>query len=328
MSRKYVVLMVSVFMGLIWSCDVSEADNTASIEASLMRSIAADDSTYGIDGMEDIEDDDFALEWVTEASPAGSSIVTESLRDSNYVWRFSRRNMSETREVIIEVEDDSSALALITYHITGTFHIRQFQRVWTNRDHFERGDSVRFSEKPIDMTSNRRVAYRKRHNAAGEEEWLPVAMTHAYSQSGNSVDIEAMEWVTEDSVRVMTDFASVLYDRRRPLLLSLAGTNRINILVSNNVPGASERLTSRLGYHPRMDGPGLRNHLRLNYVETNDIGYKIYSTRIMPPSYPQRHFKGFVEVMDHRTLFDHDYAFYSVATLGFVYTARYQVSPE
>ena len=277
--------------------------------------------------MEDIEDDDFTLGKTVGTTQSGSSFQIESLRDSNYVWRFSRRNMDRTREITIEVEDDSSAIALITHHITGTFHVRQFERVWTSADTWERGDSVRFSEKPIDMTANRRVAFKKRMDDAGEEHWKAVAMTLVYSQSSNALAIASMEWEAEDSVLVLSDFDTVFYDRRTPLLMSFLGTNRINVLVDNDVPADAEMVMSRLGYHPRLNGPELRNRVRLNYVETTDLGEKVYSKRIFPAVFPQRHFKGFVEVIDHRTLFDHDYEIYASATLGFVYTARQHVRP-
>ncbi|NQV29589.1 MAG: hypothetical protein HQ508_01760 [Candidatus Marinimicrobia bacterium] len=327
MSKILVLLTVLLPLSLFWGCDVNENNQTAAIEESLLKIIAADDSTYGIDGMEDIEDDDFALGKASEWSRVVSLYQIESLRDSNYVWRFGRRDMSRTREITIEVEDDSSALALITHTITGTFHVRQFERVWTDAETWERGDSVRFSEKPIEMTSNRRVAFRKRMDTAGEERWQAVAMTLVYGQSGEAVTINSMEWVAEDSVLVLSDFDSVLYDRRTPLLMSFLGTNRINVLVDNNVPGDAEMVMSRLGYHPRLNGAELRNRVHFNYVETNDSGEKIYSKRIFPAVFPQRHFKGFIEVIDHRTLFDHDYALYSSATLGFVYTARQHVRP-
>lgn len=327
MKRYSLILISAIILGLIISCGVSETDQSTDIEAAIMRVIAADDSTYGLEGMDNIEDEDYKLgkSLVGTQTTVVPSVLT--LRDSNYVWRFGRSGMQKDREITVEVEDDSSAVALISHHITGTFHVKQFERVWITDDEWERGDSVRFSEKPIDMTANRSVAFRKRLDREGEERWFPVAMTLLSGHSRENLDIEALEWVAEDSTLILTDFETTLYNRNHPLLLSQMGINHMNVVLSNDVEGAAEKVTGRLGYHPRFSDPDSRSRFHFHYVETLDTGDKVYTQRIIPNRLHRRHFKGFVEVLDYRTLFDHDYVNYSAATVGFIYTTRERVRP-
>ncbi len=324
--KKYMLIILSVVtLGLITSCDVTETDQATDIEDAIMKVIAADDSTYGVDGMGDVQDEDYSLgkSLVGDQSTTLSSILT--FRDSNYVWRFARTDMQKEREITVEVEDDSSAIALISHHITGIFHIKQFDRIWTSEDVWELGDSVRFSQKPIDMTANRRVAFRKRMNDAGEERWIPTSMTLLSGHSGETLDIEALEWVAEDSTLVLTNFDTEFYNRRHPLLLSQMGVNHMNVVLSNDVEGEAEKVRGRFGYHPHYSAPDSRSRFHFNYVETLDTGDKVYTQRIVPNRHHRRHFKGFVEVIDFRTLFDHDYVEYSSVTLGFIYTTREHV---
>jgi len=326
--KKYVFIILSVvILGFILSCDVAETDQTAAIEAAIMGAIAADDSTYGIDGMGNIEEEDYTLGKLTEGVQSATLPAILTFRDSNYVWRFGRTGMQAEREITIEVEDDSSAQALISHHITGLFHVRQFLKVWIDEHTWVRGDSVRFSEKPIDMTAHRRVAFRKRLGADGEERWIPTAMTLVSGQSGATLGIESVEWVAEDSVLVLSDFDTVFYNRFNPLVFSFLGQNRLNVQVSNDVPDEMEIVTGRFGFNPRVDNPDMRVRIHMQYMGTSDTGEKVYSRRIMTPMFPRRHFKGFIEVLDYRTLFDHEYETYSSATLGFIYTTRDRVRP-
>jgi len=328
MKFKLLLLLSVVTLGLIVSCDVAENNQTTDIEDAIMKVISADDSTYGIEGLGNIEDEDYSLGKALEGTQVAIEPSVLSLRDSNYVWRFGRSGMEAEREITIEVEDDSSALALISHHITGIFHIRQFERVWTAVDTWEMGDSVRFSQKAINMTTHRRVAFKKRLNAAGLEQWKPIAMTLLTGHSGESLDIEALEWVAEDSTLILTDFDTVLYDRRHPLLLSRVGVNQVNVVLSNNdLEDEAEMVTGRLGYHPQLNGPDSRSRFLFHYVETLGTGDKVYSQRIIPVRVYPRNFKGFVEAIDYRTLFDHDYPDYTSATLGFIYTTREHVRP-
>jgi len=326
--KKYMLITLPVLtLGLLTSCDVVETNQTTDIEAAIMRVIAADDSTYGVEGMGDIEDEDFALGKSPEGEQTLSTVSNLAFRDSNYVWRFGRRGMETEREVTVEVEADSSAVALISHHITGTFHVRQFERVWNDEDAWERGDSVQFSQKPIDMTTHRRVAFRKRLNVSGEERWKPIAMTLLSGHSGEALDIEALEWVAEDSTLMLNNFDSVFYHRNHPLVLSQRGINHMNVVVSNDVEGGAEKVVGRLGYNPRLGNPDARSQFHFQYVETLDNGDKVYASRIVPNRLHRRHFKGYVEVIDYRTLFDHGYVEYSSATLGFIYTTRERVRP-
>jgi hypothetical protein len=326
--KKYLIIPISLLLlGIILSCGVSESDNEViDIESAILKVIAADDSTYGIEGLGDIDDEDYSLGKALD-SDQSAVLPSISVRDSNFVWRFARRDMDVERVVTVEVEDDSSALALISHHITGTFFVKQFARVWTSLDTWERGDSIRFSEKPIDMTATRRVAFRKRLDDAGEAHWKPVAMTLLSGHSGESLDIEALEWVAEDSTLVLTDFGNVFYSRRNPLLLSQMGVNHMNVIVSNDVEGEGEMVKGRFGYHPRFSNPDSRSRFHFHYTETLDTGDKVYTQRIVPNRLHRRHFKGFVEVIDYRTLFDHDYEDYSSATVGFIYTTRERIRP-
>ena len=327
MKKYQIIVLFALVLGMFVSCDVAESDTNTAIEDAIMKVIAADDSTYGIEGMGDIEEEDYSLGKALVGDPSTELISIMAVGDSNYVWRFGRRGMNVERIVAVEVEDDSSALALITHAVTGTFHVRQFERVWTGETEWERGDSIRFSEKPIQMTSTRRVAFRKRLNNAGEEHWQPVAMTLLSGHSGDVLDIEALEWVAEDSTLVLTDFGTVFYGRNNPLLLSQLGINRMNVVLSNDVEGQGELVTGRLGYHPRLSTPDSRSRFQFHYAETLDTGDKVYTQRILPNRLHRRHFKGFLEVIDFRTLFDHDYETYTSATLGFIYTTRESVRP-
>jgi len=324
--RKLFVLAL-ITMGFLVSCEIAETDTNTDVEDAIMRAIAADDSTYGLDGLGDIDEEYYSLgKAVSEAQLSLEAIELTSL-DSNYVWSFGRRGMEVEREVIVEVENDSAAQALISHHMTGTFIVRQFDRVWTGERTWDRGDSVRFSEKPIDMTTHRRVAFRKRVNDAGEEQWIPTAMTLLSGRAGSTLDIEALEWIAEDSTMVLSDFDTEYYSRRQPLVLSRSGVNQVNIIVSNDVEGEAEQVIGRLGYNPRMSRPDARSRFHSYYTETLENGDKVYVQRVAPIRQHHRHFKGFVEAIDYRTLFDHDYVEYASATLGFIYTTRERVRP-
>ncbi len=327
MHKSWIVVLATLTLGGLWSCEVSETDPNTATEDAIMRLIAADDSTYAIDGLEDVSDDGYSLDKTSDLSEADMMAMTEVLIDSNYIWRFGRSDMNSEREVTIEVDNDSAAVALISYHITGIFHARQFERTWTTDSTWLIGDSVQFSEKAIDMLVDRRVAFRKRSLIDGEEHWIATAMTLAYGSSGDVLGIQSLDWVAEDSIRVLDKFETTFYDRGEPLTFAMMGLNQLKVVVSNEAAGEAEAVIGRFGFNPRLSGPDLRNRIPFQYVETLDSGDKVY-TRLIPPVYrPLRHFKGFVEVLDFRTLFDHDYMTYSAATVGFVYMMRQHVRP-
>jgi len=327
MQKRAIVMVFLITLALLWSCGVNETDQNAQIEADILSLIAADDSSYSIEGLDDIEDDDLALGKSSPAVETEMILTTDAVLDSSYVWRFGRSAMHTEREITVEVENDSAAVALISHHITGIFHARQFNRVWTSPTAWERGDSVRFSEKPIDMTINRRVAFRNRTLPNGNQRWQATAMTLAYGSSGNALDIQSLEWVAEDSVRVLDDFENVFYVRGDPLSFAMSGVNQINVVLSNDVPDEAEAVIARLGFNPRVHGPDLRNRIHFQYVETLDSGDKVYSRSVPAVQYPHRFFKGFIEVLDQRTLYDHDYLNYDAATLGFIYMMRRHIRP-
>ncbi len=325
---KFTLLIIIVLtLGIFISCELSENDETISIEANIKRIIATDAGTYSIDGMEDTELEDFVLNKALVPTESSAASYSTMILDSNSVWRFGRRNMNKDREIIVEVETDSSATALITHHITGTFHVREFERVWLDDGSWERGDSVRFSEKPIDMNVNRHVNFRKRTNAAGEERWIPTSMTMAYGSSGEALDIQSLEWVAGDSVKLVTDFETNYYDRRHPLHFMMRRVNQLKVNVSNAVAGNAETVTGRFGLNQRPADADSRNRVKLQYRETLDTGEKVYGRHIPGVNRPQRHFKASLEALDQRTLYDHDYNLYSSSTLGFVYTLRRPARP-
>jgi hypothetical protein len=327
MKKQGFIILLALAVTIMWSCSVSEPDQNSEIEDAILSLIAADDSTYGIEGMDDVEDDDLSLGKSVSAPETEQYLTVETALDSSYIWRFGRSDMQTEREITVEVESDSSAVALISHHVTGIFHVRQFERVWTSSTTWERGDSVRFSEKTIDMTINRRVAFRKRTLPDGSERWLATAMTLAYGSSGDALDIQSLEWIAEDSVRVLDAFETTFYSRGEPLSLSIMGANQMNVIVSNDVADEAEAVIARLGFNPRVHDPNLRNRIHLQYVETLDSGDKVYSRSVPASQHPLRYFKGFIEVMDMRTLFDHDFTTYQSATLGFIYTMRRHVHP-
>lgn len=319
-------LPLLMLMGLI-ACEESDSNMELDAEDAILKLIADDDSTYGIDGMENVENEDFTLGKSLMSAASNLTHHMPAMRDSNFVWRFGRTGMNVERDVLVEVEDDTSAIALITHHITGTFHVKQFERFWLDTETWERGDSIRFSEKPIDMTAHRRVSFKKRISPLGGERWKPIAMTLQTGTSGSALEIETLEWVAEDSTVILSDFENVFYSRRDPLLLSQLGANHMNIMVSNDVTGEAEFVKGRFGYHPRMGRPDARSRFYFQYVETMENGDKRYTKDIAPVRHHRRHFKGFIDVLDFRTLFDHDYLEYSSATIGFVYTTRQRVQP-
>ena len=323
-SMKHTIpaIITVLALVLVWSCDISETDSNAEVESSILSLITADDSSFGIDGMEDMEDEEYVMAKAAPEAMEETSLYPALLRDSTSIWRYSRRNMSQEREVTVEVETDSSAVALITHHITGTFHVRQFERVWTSDSTWERGDSIRFSQKAIDMTVNRRVSFRIRTMNNGDQRWRPVSMALAYGSTGNALDIMALEWVAEDSVVILDNFDTQFYDREHPLILSIAGQNRANVRLVNDTAGEGEMVKGNWGYHPRLNGPDLRRNDNFHYVETLDNGEKLYSRGVQAPNRPHRQFRGSIQIVDFRTLFDHDAANYSGAILGFNYLLR------
>lgn len=327
MKKFLPIILPLMLLMMLVACEDTNSNIELDAQDAILKLIAADDSTYGIDDMGNIEDEDFILGKSVLPATSSNTIYMPAMRDSNFIWRFGRTDMNVERDILVEMEDDTSAVALITHHITGTFHVKQFERIWLDTETWERGDSIRFSEKPIDMTAQRRVSFKKRISPLGGERWKPIAMTLQTGTSGSALEIETLEWVAEDSTVILSDFENVFYSRRDPLLLSQHGANQMNVLVSNDVAEEGELVKGRFGYHPRMGRPDARSRFHFQYVETMENGDKRYTKDIAPVRHHRRHFKGFIDVLDFRTLFDHDYLEYSSATIGFVYTTRQRVQP-
>ena len=318
MKQRTLFLTALMGIAMVWSCDITETTDDATVKSSLLAMITADDSSYTLDDWDDLEDMDFTL---AKSAPVtlDSENSTLMFRDSTSIWRFARRNMAKEREVTIDVLDDSTATGLITYHVTGTFHIKQFEKVWTTDSTWERGDSIRFSEKPIDLTINRQVNFGLFEGRDGEEHWKPVSMTMAYGSTGSALDIGSLEWIAGDSIRILDDLQNEFYGWNNPLVFQLAYHNRVNVILSNDTADEAEWVRGNWAYHPRMNGPEYRTRRNFHYVETLDNGDKVYSQSVDSPDRPRRMFRGSIKVVDHRTLFDHDYPSYSVVTLGFTY---------
>lgn len=313
---KQLVLIIFVVLGLIVSCEVADTETNADMHEAIMKVIAEDDALYDLQDWNNTEYEDFGLASMPDKDHHVAEIFERVVRDSNYVWKFARRDMEQEREVIIEVEDDTSAQSLILDHVTGNFHVKQFERIWTDDGRWYRGDSVQFSVKPIDLNSQRRVMFKKRFDASGAEHWIPVASTMKLEQSGDALAIESLQVVRADTIITLDEFETEFYSRRHPLALVGA---ELRAVVSNELPDEAEMVKSRLGFIPRMDhrGHGSRSHFL--FVETLDNGDKLYVQPLANNDSPERRFKGSIEAVDLRTLFDHDYMQYSMSRVGFMY---------
>jgi len=312
MKKDLIIILSLSILVLFTACSTAGTEPGSDAEAAIMKVIAAD-STLGTQDFEDIENEDFGLYNLPVEDHGTMELFHRIVRDSNYVWAFGRTDMERVPEIIIEFEDDSSAQALISEHITGIFHVRQFERIWVSDDRWVRGDSVRFSQKAIDLNTVQRVQFRKRLDPADEEHWLPIAKTFLKGQSGSTLDIEGLEFNGETGAVVVSDFETVFYGRANPLVIPPMRNTHLDVLVSNDVAEEGEMVSSRMGIRSHMDGRRFRSHFI--YLETRESGEKVYAMRLAPTRDPQ-FYAGFVEVMDFRTLFDHDHEEYSVAMVG------------
>ena len=312
---KKLLLLIFPLLALVMfvGCDMTESDTSTDAESAIMKVITADES-FKLEGLEAVENEDFELYDLSVEAHQNMELFRRVVRDSNYVWSFSRRSMAHEQEIIVEVEDDTSAQALVTAHVTGIFHVRQFERIWTGDDTWERGDSVRFSEKPIDMNTSQRVLFRKRIDRRGGEHWIPVAKTFQIGNAGSTLDIEALVFAGDDTSIVITDFAEELYGRRNPLLIPAMENPTMSVLVSNDLADEAEMVSTRMNVNSRHGNRGARGQFL--YVETLENGDKVYTRNLAPSQREYRGYKGAVEVIDMRTLFDHDYEVYSAATAG------------
>lgn len=325
MKRTMILVLSMTGFLFLWSCEATEPDNSAEIENTLLRLIEADDSTFSIEGMDNADDIDFMLGKNTDQVEFSAQDQL-MLRDSLYIWRFGRSNMDRNREITIDVETDTSAEATIIYTITGTFHVHQYERNLTSDSSWERGDSVRFSEKPIDMSIERRVQFRLVERPGHGEHWRVTAFTPAYgSSSGSDLAIARMEWVVGDSLITLEDFGNTFIGRPLNLEFGVEDLNQINVYVTNNILDENEAVIGKMHHHPRLDGPRMRRHVRFEYQGSNDSGEKLYSRQVNAPNHPGRRLNSTLHVTDLRTLFDHDYLQYDAASLSVSYWLRRHV---
>ena len=105
-------------------------------------------------------------------------------------------------------------------------------------------------------------------------------------------------------------------------MMVVSRMNRFNVQVTNAEAGEAESVVGRMGFHPRLTGADLRHIRPFVFQGEQGDGIKQYSRLLDAPVRPLRHFRGSVEVIDAATLYDHDYAQYDAAWLGFVYTVR------
>lgn len=311
MKRVLTLILPLLFMFV--ACDMTESNSDTDAEGAIMKAITSD-ASFKAEGLHDVENEDFDLYDLPVEGHAGMELFRRTVRDSNYVWNFGRRDMAHEQEVIVEVEDDTSAQALITDHITGSFHVRQFERIWVDEYHWVRGDSVRFSVKPIDMNTSQHVRFKKRTRVGGEERWIPVARTFLVGTAGTTLDIQAIQFSGDDSAITLTDFDSEFYGRFNPLVIPAMENTSMHVLVSNDVAGEAEMVSTRMTESSRQGSH--RGRGQFVYVETLENGDKVYTKALASSRRTARSYMGSIEVLDMRTLFDHDHPEYSAATLG------------
>ncbi len=319
MRSKSSLLLLALTLGFIGSCGVMETEEQATVENTILKLIDAEGGDFGFEGFENAEELEFDLAKSLVPAQSDAAMETENLRDSSYIWRFGRREMHREREVSVEQEDDSSALALISDHITGMFHVRQFERVWTSDSTWGRGDSVQFSQKPIDMVLIQRVAFRKRIGPNGNERWIPAELTLARGASDESMSIQGLNWMRGDSVFSMSLDEDTFFPAFGRHVVKILRARRVGVVVSNTITDGRESVHMKFDFVPRDRARVIRKRAHLRYTETLDSGENVYLGRVPHVDRPLRHVKGFMEVLDQRTLFDHSYGFYTSSILTYSY---------
>ena len=324
MKLKHVLLIISMMaVGSLWQCDKIDdpANSTNSITDQILALIASEDTLYEIDDMENTDAVDFGMGKVTSET---SATVFPGPFDSTSVWRFHRTAMSRERlEPEVTVVNDSLSFALLSDQVTGMFHVLQRERVWTSDSTWTVGDTVSYSEKPIDMLLTRHVRFEYLPNFRNEYHWVRTGMTPVY---GGSVDgtidfvrLTLRNLVT-DSSRTMTDFENTyLSILRRPLEFARQDTARLDLFVLNAENTQPEWVRFKWDFN-RM-GPVLPSRDMMHYLGINENNEKQYAKifRIMGRD---RVFKAYIESVDARTLFDPSYTSYNSQILGFHYVGR------
>ena len=163
----------------------------------------------------------------------------------------------------------------------------------------------------------RNVLLHKRTNPDGDDVWVIMGVTATYGASPNTtLGIEAISIQFGDSTLVLDDFANYYFNRENAIRFHFNRFGRIEAMISNDVSDEAESVNGIWGGHPRL--PNLR-HVGFRYMETNGDGYKVYAQLIRPEFHPNRHKRGQVQVIDFRTLFDHDYLAFNSVAVGMMY---------
>ncbi len=334
MKNRIILSILVLGLVLVWSCESTDPDASSEIESTILSLLSGDDSTFSVEGMDNADDVDYLLGRSVGDGSIADDQITVDVFDSLYVWRFGRSEMNKDREITVDVQGDTAAEALILYTITGIFHVKQFERIWTSDTTWEHGDSIRFSEKPIAMTVTRRVQFEYFDPPGGNshgprhdrEHWRVSAFTAAYGITATSpIDLVRMEWIVGDSIRVLEDFENEFFQVPVDLEFATMGINQVNAFVTSDVTGENESVIGKWHHHPRMHGEHVRHLNRFHYQGTNDSGEKLYSQFIPTPDFPGRRLASMVEVTDFRTLFDHDYLQYDAVSVGLAYWLRRHV---
>lgn len=301
-----------------WQCENlnDTTGGNGDIEEQILALIAAEDSLYEVDDFDNTDQMDFGM---------GKQTVDQQMVpgpfDSTAIWRFWRTDMARQRlEPEIIVENDSLVYAVLTHQITGTFHVLQRERVWTDDSTWTVGDTVGYSEKPIQMVLGRKVRFEYLPNPGNEYHWRRTGMTPLYGGSvDGTIDFTrlALTNLVTDTTRILSDFENHYISMlRQPLEFARGDTARVDLFVLNGDNDLPEWVRYKWDFHHFRPVPPAREIMR--YTGTNDDGEKRY-TRVFELRGRDRIFKAYVEAVDARTLFDHSYTLYNSQILGFHY---------
>lgn len=312
------LIMILVALFTFWQCE-NVNDPTGmdgEIQEQILALLAAEDSLYELDDFENTDQVDFGLGKQTAADQ-----MIQTPFDSAAVWRFWRTGMVRQRvEPEITVENDTLAYARLTHQVTGTFHVLQRERIWTDDSAWTVGDTVAYSQKAIQMMLSRRVRFEYMPDPANEYHWRRTGMTPLYGGSvDGTIDFSRLVLtnLVTDSSRILTDFQNHFISMlRQPLAFAWGDTARADAFVLNNETELPEWVRYKWDFHHFRPVPPARELMR--YTGTNEDGEKRY-TRIFQLRGRDRIFKAYVEAIDARTLFDHSFTAYNSQILGFHY---------
>lgn len=322
---NHLTLMLAIVATLVfWQCDkvndpVNSTDDT--ITQQILALITSEDSLYEIDDMGDADAVDFGLGKMTVESAA---LTFPGPFDSTSIWRFHRSEMNRQRqEPEVTVVNDSLSYATLSDHVTGIFHVLQRERVWTSDSTWTVGDTLSYTEKPIDMLLTRHVRFEYLPNLRNVYHWMRTGMTPVYGGSVNgTLDFTRLTLrnLVTDSVRTMTDFENTYISViRRPLEFARQDTARLDLFVLNSDNTQPEWVRFKWDFN-RMN-PITPSREMMRYVGTNTADEKQYA-KVFRLMGRDRVFKAYLEAVDSRTLFDPTYTTYNSQILGFHYLGR------